>query len=153
MEPNERLKSILDTVLTERTLKKAILSRPNDKAIVRAEARLFEKKEQLLLQIETFTADGKALHRNLPLSEAADALTDALQQYRQLNLITTGGDIEAKRSSKGKLLVSGKLHTASPAVPALHKPGYHSCQKVLPVLQALVKTRGDMQAALALLNG
>ena len=39
------------------------------------------------------------------------------------------------------------------AVPALHKPGYHSCQKVLPVLQALVKTRGDMQAALALING
>ena len=38
------------------------------------------------------------------------------------------------------------------AVEALHKPQYHTCKKVLPVLQALVKTKGDMQAALALIS-
>lgn len=38
------------------------------------------------------------------------------------------------------------------ADPALHKPGYHSCSKVLPVLSALAATRGDVGAALRLLS-
>lgn len=37
------------------------------------------------------------------------------------------------------------------AHPALHKPQYRECRKVLPVLQALVQTKGDLQKALALL--
>ena len=36
--------------------------------------------------------------------------------------------------------------------PALHKPQYHICQKVLPVLRALVETKGDMDAALRLIS-
>lgn len=120
MEPNERLKNILDTVFREGILKKAILSRPQNQAILRAEARLFTKKDKILLQIETFTADGKALHRNISLDSAAEILAASLGDYRQLNLITTGGNIEARISSKGKLLLSGKLRSAAPTAPTSH---------------------------------
>lgn len=38
------------------------------------------------------------------------------------------------------------------ADPALHKPEYHSCRKVLAVLSAIARTRGDAEAALRLLS-
>ena len=43
-----------------------------------------------------------------------------LESYRQLNIITTGGDLEAKISSKGKLLVSGKLGKGSSVQVSSH---------------------------------
>ena len=109
MEPKEYLHQALTDVITNQTLKKLILSRPADKTILRTEGRLFEKKGECFLQLETFTADGKALHRNVAVREAADVLMTTFTNYRQLNLITTGGDLEARISSKGKLLLSGKL--------------------------------------------
>lgn len=120
MEPNEKLLAMLNEVITGTTLKKAVLSRPTDKSILRAEARLFEKKGSTLVQIETFLADGKALHRNLSLTDAAEALVSELGAYRQLNVLTTGGDIEARLSSKGKLLVSGKLGRGEAVAASSH---------------------------------
>lgn len=128
MEPREKLIGMLKQVLEGNTLKKAILSRPADKSILRAEARLFEKKGHTLLQIETFLADGKALHRNLAVSEAPEALIAELGNYRQLNVLTTGGDIEARLSSKGKLLVSGKLRDGDAVSVASHD---HDKQTIL----------------------
>lgn len=120
MEPQEKLRQLLSRALDERSLKKIILSRPRNPAVLRTEGRLIVLKGQTVLQLESFMADGKALHRNLPLSEAVDALTDALSTYRQLNLITTGGTAEAKISAKGKLLVSGKIGGGEAMAPSAH---------------------------------
>lgn len=109
LEPLENLISALTAAINDRTLKKLVLSRPDDKNIIRAEGKLFMNKEKLLLQLETFFTDGKARHLNLPVSDAPKAISDLLGNYRQLNVITTGGDLEARLSSKGKLLVNGKL--------------------------------------------
>jgi len=38
------------------------------------------------------------------------------------------------------------------ANPALHKPGYRKCQKVLPVLRAIVAAKGDEKKAFAMLS-
>jgi SAM-dependent methyltransferase len=111
---------MLTDAIRTRTLKKLILSRPADKAILRTEGHLFEKKGEVLLQLETFTADGKALHRNLTVDEAPDAVLALFEGYRQMNLLTTGGDAEARLSSKGKLLVSGKIKTATATAVASH---------------------------------
>ncbi len=120
MEPIETLRAFLAGAIENKTLKKLILSRPTDKAILRTEGRLFEKKGEILLQLETFTADGKALHRNLSLDEAPDTVLSLFEGYRQMNLLTTGGDAEARRSSKGSLLVSGKLKAAPAAEVVAH---------------------------------
>jgi len=120
VEPMEKLRAWLTSAIENKTLKKLILSRPADKAVLRTEGRLFEKKGEILLQLETFTADGKALHRNLPLGEAPDTVLSLFEGYRQMNLLTTGGDAEARMSSKGKLLVSGKLKAAPAAEVIAH---------------------------------
>jgi SAM-dependent methyltransferase len=111
---------MLTDAIRTRTLKKLILSRPADKAILRTEGHLFEKKGEVLLQLETFTADGKALHRNLTVDEAPEAVLALFEGYRQMNLLTTGGDAEARLSSKGKLLVSGKIKTATATAVTSH---------------------------------
>lgn len=109
LEPNEKLISALTTVVNDKTLKKLVLSRPADKNIIRTEGKLVSIKSDTLLQLETFTTDGKAYHKNIPAADAPDTVFSMLSDYRQLNIISTGGDMEAKISSKGKLLVSGKL--------------------------------------------
>ncbi len=120
MEPIEALHRMLSDVFENRTLKKLILSRPSDKSILRTEGHLFEKKGEAFLQLETFTSDGKALHRNIAVAEAAEAILTVFADYRQLNIITTGGDAEARLSSKGKLLLSGKLKSGTRLEVATH---------------------------------
>ena len=104
------LQNSLTEVLTRQTLKKLVLSRPADKTVLRAEGRLFEKKDGLFLQLETFSADGKARHRNLPLREAPAAVMALFPGgYSQINVITGGGTVEARVTAKGKVLLSGRL--------------------------------------------
>ncbi len=120
MEASEALRQILTDVIARRILKKLILSRPANAGVLRTEGRLFEKRGETLLQLETFTADGKALHRNLTPEEAPEAVLALFEGYRQLNLLTTGGDAEARRSSKGKLLLSGKIKSGEALTPVAH---------------------------------
>ena len=108
MEQIDKLISSLNTAINGATLKKLVLSRPSDKTVIRTEGRIYNK-DGIFLQLETFKTDGKALHVNVPSSEAAERVSAMLGEYRQLNLITTGGDLEARLSSKGKLLVSGRI--------------------------------------------
>ena len=118
MEQIDKLISSLNTAISGATLKKLVLSRPSDKTVVRTEGRIYNK-DGIFLQLETFKTDGKALHVNIPSAEAPERVASMLGEYRQLNLITPGGDLEARLSSKGKLLVSGKV-SAGQAVELSH---------------------------------
>jgi len=120
MEPQEKLRQMLTHALHTHSLKKLILSRASDPAILRTEGRLITIKSQTVLQLESFLSDGKAIHRNLSLDSAPNVLLDLLASYRQLNLITTAGSAEARISSKGKLLVSGKIGAGDSVTPASH---------------------------------
>lgn len=113
-----RLHEIMDRRLPE----KLTLSRYRDKNIRRVCGHLFEKNGETFLQLETFTADGKALHRNVPLSDAADALCGEFpEKCRQLNLTySCGGELEAMCSSSGKLFVRDRTGTGeAPAARVL----------------------------------
>ncbi len=120
MEQSEKLLSLLRQVIREDTLKKIVLSRPLDRSVLRAECRRIALKDGPRLQLETFTADGKAYHRNFTQEEAAEALLAVFDGYRQMNILTTGGDAEAKRSSKGKLTVLGDPKGGERVAPAPH---------------------------------
>ncbi len=39
------------------------------------------------------------------------------------------------------------------AHPDLHKSAYHTCRKVIPVLRAIAQAKGDLDAALKIING
>ena len=75
-------------------LRKVIYSKPADRAVKRAVLSPRAIGGKTVLQLETFTADNKALHRNLDPSDSADAaaLAEIAAGYGQVNLITTAGE-------------------------------------------------------------
>lgn len=113
LSPNKELINIIVLAAERGALKKVTLSKPLDKAVIRAVLTLKRIANERVLQVETFLADNKAIHKNLPL-DAYEELSDLTDGFFQINVITTAGDCECKRSKSGTetLLGSKKLLAA-----------------------------------------
>ena len=89
-------------------LKKSVFTGARDKNVLRAVGVLRRIGGKTHLQIETFTADGKARHENLPLTdEGKIRLLEIARQFSRINLLTTAGDAELKENKKGKTVFLG----------------------------------------------
>lgn len=88
-------------------LRKLVFSRPVSSDVVRAAGKLVRTRAGVALQIETFYADGKARHENLPLENDAARLTALTEGFLQANLLTTAGEAEYRRTKKGVPVVLG----------------------------------------------
>ncbi len=106
----DKITEIFGDVIGRRILKKAIFSKAEDKA-TQKEVAAFAKKSDgtMILAVERFTRDNKTFRRNLSLDETGELCRMTLADYRQVNIITTAGDIEIKRSKSGSVHISGKL--------------------------------------------
>ena len=111
--PASELVSVITLAATRGALKKVTLSKPRDKAVLRTVLAVKTIGDKRVLQAETFLADNKATHKNIPLDDL-DTLAALADGYDQVNVITTAGDCERKRSKSGTetLLGSKKLLTA-----------------------------------------
>ena len=87
-------------------LKKAVFSKPRDKQIKRSVLSLKQISGKAMLQLESFTEDNKAKHKNIELDDGA-ALLEIASGYAQINVITTAGDCEYKVSNAGKTVLLG----------------------------------------------
>ena len=122
MNEKEQIISIFSRVLENSCLKKAVFSKSCDKNIVRTVARVFAKKDgESFVQLETFTSDNKALHKNLSISEAPEYLANlSLSQYMQTNIVGAKGECEIKISKKGKIFISDKIVYSDKAEVSSH---------------------------------
>ena len=82
------------------TLKKAVFSKPSGGETVKASVTLKSISGETVLQIESFHSDNKAKHKNVKIGEN-DPISALIEQFSQINLITTAGDCEFKRSKSG----------------------------------------------------
>lgn len=104
------MEKILNYVLENKTLKKLVLSKSVDKNILKTVGRLGEIKGELCLCLESFLADGKTSQVNVPVKNAKEEILKLVPFcYKQMNIITTGGDCEVKVSKKGKVTVIDKI--------------------------------------------
>ena len=100
------MKEILSYVINNKILQKLTLSKSTDSAIIRTTGRLIEIKGQLFLALENFCTEGKAVQRNIPVSDAPDYVAGLIPaEYKQMNIITANGVCEVKVSKKGKVTV------------------------------------------------
>lgn len=114
------MKELLSFIFENQTLTRLTLSKPEDKSILRTTGRLIRLKDGTCLALESFLSDGKAVHKNIPISEAADALLSLVPNaYKQLNIQTTGGDCEVKVSKKGKITVIDRIRRDNTAAASL----------------------------------
>ena len=95
------------------TLKKAVFSKPSGGETVKASVTLKSISGETVLQIESFHSDNKAKHKNVKIGEN-EPIYALIEQFSQINLITTAGDCEFKRSKSGNtaLLRGEKLEKA-----------------------------------------
>ncbi len=111
MNEKEQIISIFTRTLEGSCLKKAVFSKARDKSILRSVARLFAAKDgKSFVQIETFTSDNKAFHKNISAEEAPSCLAEmALSDYAQTNIVAQSGQCEIKISKKGKVFIADKI--------------------------------------------
>ena len=107
--PKDDIAKLFNDAISRRILKKAVFSKPEDKAIIKETLTLKEKHGEIVLFLEKLTRDNKAYHRTLKAEDTEELVGMALDSYRQVNIITTAGDAEIKRSKSGTVHISGKL--------------------------------------------
>ena len=97
---------LISRALLGGSLKKAVFSKPEDKETQRAVLTLRRVGGKTVGQVETLRKDNKALHENIdPADEARfSALVGC---FGQVNLMTTAGDCELRRSKSGKCTLMG----------------------------------------------
>ena len=106
----QKITEIINTALKDGTLKKAILSKPVDKTIVKRTVTVAKVGGTLKLKLETFTKDNKAFHEALPLDTGAAVIAEsALTEFMQTNIITTSGECEIKRSKSGSIHIGNRI--------------------------------------------
>ncbi len=105
--PLERFLTLLLITAEKQTLKKAVLSKPEDKSIQKTVLTPRQIGGKLTLQAESFLTDNKAVHKNLSPDDE-EALLSLLSAYSQINLLTTAGDCELKCSKSGTVTLLGE---------------------------------------------
>ena len=100
------------------SVKKIVFSKATDKSIIRSQARPILLKDQPHFVLESFTSDNKALHQNLPFDKAPEYFTHlALNEYKQTNIITAGGECSVLVSKKGRVSLIDKIKDGSQITP------------------------------------
>lgn len=97
---------LLLTAFEKQALVKVVFSKPTDKATRRTVVTPRAVGGKTVLQAETFRADGKAIHENIPPDDA-DRLRALIAAHGQANLITSAGDCELRTSKSGKTTLLG----------------------------------------------
>ncbi len=106
MSAEERLLELIRLAVSSGALKKAVFSKPSDAATVRTVLTLRAMKGTVAAQAEIFLRDNKAIHKNLSPTDA-DAFSELIRGHGQVNLLTTAGECELRRSKGGKVTLIG----------------------------------------------
>lgn len=105
--PDNTIISLIDICSKKNILKKAVFSKPSDKDVLRmvATVKIIGKKQ--VLQAEYFMRDNKAIHKNIDFDDLSVALSEIVPSFSQINLISTAGECELRRSKSGKTTLIG----------------------------------------------
>ena len=99
--------ALIESSFKNETLKKLIFSRPKSGEIAKISCRLVEHRGRRILAMEFSLPGNTVSHRNLGESELSNELVPYIENYLQINLITTLGEAELKCSKSGKETVIG----------------------------------------------
>ena len=107
--PLQVLSDLIVFAFQHSVLHKIIFSKPSDHTVKRASISPRIIGGRTMMQMETLTIDNKALHRNIDPEavDCIDVLSELSAIYAQINLVTTAGEAEYRRSKSGNATVIG----------------------------------------------
>ncbi len=103
----ELLANIASQLCDKQALKKIVLSKPDQTDILKSVISPIVLSGEYSLQIETFSKDNKAYHRNVR-EDFEKELLRVFYGYSQINLISTLGECQYMRSKGGKESLIGE---------------------------------------------
>lgn len=129
------------------TLKKAILSKSDDKTVVKTVLTSKTLSGKSVVQAETFKSDNKAFHKNFALSDVdmTESVSGLAQGFAQVNIISSVGECELRRSKNGKITVKGlaKLMQYTPTeIKASENENNRKKQYILDGSESFLKLLG-----------
>ena len=105
-EAYQKIVELISAAAEKGALKKAVFSKPEDKASVKCTLTLRRVGNKIVLQAETLRADNKALHENIETNDVL-RIGELASAWAQINLLTTLGECELRSSKKGKVTLMG----------------------------------------------
>ena len=104
---NSDILSLVCEAFDRGIITKLVFSRPRTSEVQKISARLCSHKGKKLLALELSLPGSTVSQKNIAREELSDVLTPYVEEYRQINLITTMGNAEYKLSKSGKAVVLG----------------------------------------------
>ena len=95
-DPRTSLIQSLSLLFEKNSVRRMVLSKPQDKTVVRGELRPTSIKGETVLQISRQMKDGKALHQNIPVSEC--------NAVSKCCLLISGSGISSPKQGKHRCL-------------------------------------------------
>lgn len=106
MTDNVKTAAHIAAIAAEKSvLRKCTLSKPSDRAVMRSEISMMRLGGETALRLVTYMKDGKAIQKNITADELAAFFEE--NAYGQINIITTLGECELRRSKAGKITLLG----------------------------------------------
>lgn len=102
----EKLSKLSADLIEKRALKKIVLSKPDFTDEIKSVITLKNISGKIIAQLETFSKDNKAYHRNIKESFEKE-LNEIFLGYAQINVISVVGDCQYMRSKGGKETLVG----------------------------------------------
>lgn len=100
------LSSLSFELFEKQALKKIILSKPDSSDEVKSVLSPKVISGERVLQLETFSKDNKAYHRNIK-ADLENELLKLFYSYAQINVVSTAGDVQYMRAKSGRETVIG----------------------------------------------
>lgn len=101
------LKNILEQNLNDNFIS-AVLSNPRDeKLAAKVKVRPVLMKDIRVYQMETFRGN-QAFHENLSADEACEKMLEAMENMKQMQLVTADAEFSVLISKKGKVTIKKK---------------------------------------------
>ena len=104
--PVDSMGELISLAAQKETLKKAVFSKPDDSEIARCVMTLRRIGGRVMIQAETLRKDNKAMHENIDVANAA-RVSSLCAGFGQVNLISTVGNSELRRSKSGNTVLLG----------------------------------------------
>ena len=98
---------LIEIAFKKEALKKLVFSRQKEGEVAKISARLVAHRGRRLLAMEYSLPGNTVSHKNLSEDRLTEELAVIIDNYKQINLITTSGDAEMKCSKGGKETILG----------------------------------------------
>lgn len=107
MKSNTDFSRLLSEAVRKEILKRLVFSRPKDSEVMKISCRLVSHRGKRLLAMEYSLPGNTVSQKNVTEECIAETVDKLMEEYRQINLITTLGEAERKVSKKGRCVVAG----------------------------------------------